>query len=174
MPAPEISGPASVCVDEQADYSTPDNPGSTYDWNVTGGSIITGAGTHQITILWETAGTGNVEVTEDNGDCQGTTELEVIVEDCTGLDEQGAGYGVVVYPNPVKDHLNLILLEQIGRNGTLTIYNHLGRTILENTITTSTRDREIRLDISTLSKGIFILRIADDQGLNLTRKFIRE
>ena len=76
-----ITGPTPVCVGSQEDYSTPDNPGSTYVWDVTGGSIITGTGTHQISVLWETAGTGNVEVTEDNGDCSATEEFEVVVEE---------------------------------------------------------------------------------------------
>jgi hypothetical protein len=66
-PAPSISGPASVCesVNNNTEtYSTADVSGHTYAWTITGGTIVSGQGTNQITVKWTTAGTGNVSVLE--------------------------------------------------------------------------------------------------------------
>ncbi len=64
-PMPE--GPDFVCytdlVNEQT-YSTPVTPGSDYDWHITNGTITSGDGTNEITVLWDGSGTGTLYFTE--------------------------------------------------------------------------------------------------------------
>jgi len=65
LPAPVITGLTIVCAnDAGVIYSTPNSPGNTYTWSVSGGSIVSGAGTNSITVNWGAAGAGTVEVTE--------------------------------------------------------------------------------------------------------------
>ena len=47
-------------------YSTPNIPGHTYSWTVTGGTIFSGAGTSQITVNWGNVGTGTISLQETN------------------------------------------------------------------------------------------------------------
>ena len=66
-PSPLITGPTPVCVSingSTAAYSTPDIPGHTYSWIVTGGNIAAGQNTNQVNITWTTTGAGTVSVTE--------------------------------------------------------------------------------------------------------------
>ena len=52
-PAPLITGPTPVCVSingSTTTYSTPDIPGHTYSWNVTGGNIVAGQNTNQVNV----------------------------------------------------------------------------------------------------------------------------
>ena len=64
-PTPVISGPNDTCEFTQGvNYSTPDMPGNTFNWDVIGGIINTGQGTNQITIDWGSAGTGTVTLIE--------------------------------------------------------------------------------------------------------------
>ena len=66
-PAPLITGPTPVCVSingSTSTYSTPDIPGHTYSWSVTGGTIAAGQNTNQVNVTWTTAGPGSVSVTE--------------------------------------------------------------------------------------------------------------
>lgn len=66
-PSPLITGPTPVCVSingSVATYSTPDIPGHTYNWSVSGGTIAAGQNTNQVNINWATAGAGTVSVTE--------------------------------------------------------------------------------------------------------------
>lgn len=59
---PLIAGDAQVCTNETYTYAVPDIAGSTYIWTATGGTILSGQGTHQVTVQWSngTAGTLNV------------------------------------------------------------------------------------------------------------------
>lgn len=64
VPAPVISGPDKVCTGNTATYSTTTTAGHTYTWVVNGGSIVSGQGTSSISVLWPTAGPGDVMVTD--------------------------------------------------------------------------------------------------------------
>lgn len=68
LPAPNISGPNLVCEMATGQvYTTPNQAGSSYNWTVTGGTIVAGQGTNSITVDWGTAGPGTVSVTETTG-----------------------------------------------------------------------------------------------------------
>jgi uncharacterized protein (TIGR02145 family) len=61
LPTPTISGPAVICLNHTGSYST--EAGKTgYTWAVTGGTIITGAGTASVQITWNTLGNQSVSV----------------------------------------------------------------------------------------------------------------
>ena len=51
-PTPEVSGDDLVCKEEVSIYSTTENAGSTYAWEVIGGAITAGEGTPEITVTW--------------------------------------------------------------------------------------------------------------------------
>ncbi|NUN99583.1 MAG: PKD domain-containing protein [Saprospiraceae bacterium] len=49
----EISGPDRVCKGETSIYSLPEYEGTTFNWTVSNfGTIVAGAGTHEITVEW--------------------------------------------------------------------------------------------------------------------------
>ncbi len=67
LPGSVISGPNPVCESVNGStvtYNTPNTPGHTYSWVVTGGTISTGQNTNQITVTWTTPGSGSVSITE--------------------------------------------------------------------------------------------------------------
>jgi PKD-like domain len=67
LPTPVVTGPSPVCQTigtNYSTYSTPNVAGHTYNWTVTGGTIIIGQGTNSITVNWTAVGAGNVSVTE--------------------------------------------------------------------------------------------------------------
>ena len=147
-----------VCNDDEADYSTALNAGSTYEWTVTGGTITAGAGTSQVTVLWGNPGTGTLAVTEtSDDDCEGTSEsLQVAIDDCTGIGE-GADKQVSIYPNPASDNLHVTGLE----NATIRIYNLVGTEIL----TINNANGNYNVDISGISKGIYLVKVEQARGL---------
>lgn len=61
---PIISGSQDVCATDIYTYSVPDIAGSTYVWTVSGGTIISGQGTHQITVQWNDEAAGTVDVVQ--------------------------------------------------------------------------------------------------------------
>lgn len=67
LPTPAITGQDPVCISVNGAtsiYTTANVTGHTYNWVVTGGTIVSGQGTNSITVSWTTAGAGTVTVTE--------------------------------------------------------------------------------------------------------------
>ncbi len=69
-----ISGNTNLCVVTSAvGYSVTNTTGSTYAWNINGGTQASGTNTNSITVNWGAAGTGSVQVVETNSaGCTGT------------------------------------------------------------------------------------------------------
>nr|MCU0472508.1 HYR domain-containing protein [Bacteroidales bacterium] len=90
-PAPAfLASDIEVCQGSVNTY-TLSNTYSIYNWTITGGSIIFGgAGNNFATVLWTTAGTGNVEVEVISAaGCSNTTDVDVAVYQVTGnIDSQ--------------------------------------------------------------------------------------
>ena len=76
-----ISGPSPICADlNGVVYSAAGQAGSTYEWVVTGGVIVSGQGTNSITVDWDNVAAGLVEVKEVNmGGCEGQTVKKNII-----------------------------------------------------------------------------------------------
>jgi hypothetical protein len=79
-PSPTISGPVSICKDNQVIYTTQSNM-QNYSWNIIGGTIISGNGTNTVTVVWNTNGNQTISVNYSNGVCMANspTVLNVTV-----------------------------------------------------------------------------------------------
>lgn len=81
-PAPLISGDVNVCANSDANvYSSPLSYSSAFEWTVTGGEIVSGAGTDIVTVKWGENGNGSLSVIETYTDsqCTGNAELQVAI-----------------------------------------------------------------------------------------------
>ena len=79
---PLPQGTTTVCFVDLADihlYSTPETPGSNYNWQITNGQILSGNGTNQIEVMWDSPGTGTLFFTESTSTatdiCDGDSPL---------------------------------------------------------------------------------------------------
>lgn len=75
-PSPIVSGPLAVCSGSAGNiYFTPNVPGQTYSWTISGGTITSGAGTNAITVTWGGGGSGWVKVVVStvSSPCKGTS-----------------------------------------------------------------------------------------------------
>lgn len=112
---PVISGSEAVCVGDTFVYSVTQNQGSSYCWEVQGGSIISpNIQQNQITVVWQVAGTGSVKAIEINHlqALSDASVYNVTIEDCvTGVSPIADNKAFVIFPNPVKQgyeiHLSL-------------------------------------------------------------------
>jgi hypothetical protein len=72
---------------------------------------------------------------------------------------------VKVFPNPFKDHLNIINSEHLTR---LTLTDMTGRTLLD------VMHPQSAINTANLMKGIYIVRLYKDSSIISTEKFVRE
>ena len=67
IPSPtSITGPNNVCAHKTSSYSTTRMSGSTYSWNITGGTITSTINDTLINVLWGTAGIGTITLRQVN------------------------------------------------------------------------------------------------------------
>jgi hypothetical protein len=73
---------------------------------------------------------------------------------------------VTIYPNPIKDILNVSLSENTSIEG-YEIYDLLGKKIISKNTT------ENQINVSELSNGVYLLKVITGEGV-MTNKFIKE
>ena len=167
--APEITGESLVCDNHFEDYGVIDHEGSTYTWEVSGGTVTDGQGTFMITVEWGEPGQGIVSVTEETANgCSGDSEeFEVTIDDCTGIDDNLENK-VSVSPNPVTGNVITI------RTGSVTttriqIINSAGAVVSEQEV----NSLSAQIDISGLPKGLYFLKATYDNETQQVVKFIK-
>jgi PKD repeat protein len=169
-PQPEIIGSNEVCEEEVADYSTDENPGNSYTWQVERGTITAGQGTHQITVQWENAGNGYVLVTEENSNCSATSDtLDVIVTICDAVKEY-AEEDFSIYPNPVSNSLNVAFTA--GFEGNIIVLDALGK-VTGEAVTVDANTTHITMNTARLTGGIYYLRFTSREGNVVVKKFVK-
>ncbi|MCK9399200.1 MAG: PKD domain-containing protein [Bacteroidales bacterium] len=169
-PQPAITGDQEVCEEDLGIlYSTADNSGNTYTWELAGGTIASGAGTHEISVNWGNPGSGYVKVTEtDPQGCTVTTaNYDIFIDDCLGIGE-GNGPSFSIFPNPVKDELIIRFAGQAA-DSRIVIINQLGQVLYDHQ---TDGNQQFVINTSTLSRGVYGLRMYGENG-NSERKFIK-
>lgn len=83
-PVSSITGKTKVCQSESATYTLPAFPGSNVSWSIvpsTAGTIVTGQGTNNVNVTWNTSGNAKIVVTIDHSilSCKSSASLDVIV-----------------------------------------------------------------------------------------------
>lgn len=174
MPAPVVTGNASVCKNQSIQYSTPLNTGSTYVWTVTNGTISSGQGSNQVTVLWSTTGNGTVKVVETSAaTCAGTSPVvSVVISPCTGT-EEAKTEGLNIYPNPASDQLNVSFVDASNTALTVKIFNQLGKEVYKSVSTNSADHSQMQIDISHLNPGTYILQIISDNQV-YSKHFVKK
>ena len=74
-----------------------------------------------------------------------------------------------LYPNPVKDRLNL---DYSGSNATFQVFDAMGRLVISQA-QTEQKQTKISLDLSQLSEGTYWLHVIDNEQM-LTQKFVKK
>lgn len=167
-PNPQVMGESEVCDFSEEMYEVNNNEGSTYTWEVTGGTVADGQGTNMITVSWEGVGEGAVIVEEETADgCAGSSEMfDVMIDDCTAIGDIKLLNSIKVSPNPASTTL-FINAETVITS--VNIYSLTGQLMLVNEDISSNQS----VDVSNLGSGLFLIRIQTKSG-SVSKKLIIE
>jgi hypothetical protein len=125
-------------------------------------SAAAGVGLTQATVVWGelTGGTGTISVTEsDLAGCEGT--VSQTVNYLTNGVEWAAQGGLQLYPNPVRDRLQVVVPAGIASTWRWTLQDATGRQVREGDASAS----EWSVDCGDLGSGLYWLRLDPAQGL---------
>ena len=85
----------------------------------------------------------------------------------TGIGFPMASKALKVYPNPVRDVLNMELPESDGANWTLRLYNAVGNLVLSRTVVAGES-----VNVSSLASGVYFLQLSNGEEV-LSAKVIK-
>lgn len=98
-----------------------------------------------------------------------TNRITETKEDIAEVEKHEESNELTIFPNPTKDNLNIELPNNNYKN--LTIVNILGEIVKESTIN---NQKNIIIDMSNYTSGVYFLILEDTLGTKQTRKIIKE
>nr|MBA3682932.1 SBBP repeat-containing protein [Bacteroidota bacterium] len=128
--------------------------------------------------------TGRFEQSADFDPTAGTTTLtsagwtDVFIvklnQSLTGLKEQTTANALSVFPNPAKENITIELdqaaFDKLTGNVTIEIYNALGQKLSQETL----NDKRSGINTAFLTKGLYVVRIINNESVIATQKIIKE
>jgi uncharacterized repeat protein (TIGR01451 family) len=151
----QISGNYEVTGGDYHSYEVVENPSSSFDWTVVGGTITQENG-HRVKVLWADTMTGSIKVVQtDSNGCIGSTEQSIVVYPLSISEAEASSFSI--YPNPT-DGIIEIQLNELSGSDRMEILDIQGRVVYTNNLyNTSTR-----IDLSALASGSYTVRMIGD------------
>jgi hypothetical protein len=160
-----------------SDYTTTGGLNAvTYAWFVDPSSagVFSGTGTTG-TINWtkDYNGTVSISVKSINtcGESENSQVVTVLLSSTLGIGNNSENIGIALYPNPNNGKFTLTLDANANHDVNIIIYNSLGVEVYsENGVKLSGKITK-NIDLSSLSKGIYNLKVAGENG-SVVKKFV--
>lgn len=168
-----INGLTNAKAKDTAMYFINSSAGNTYLWNIKGGKILQyGSSTDTLAIVvWDTVGTGSLEVTETtNKLCGGpVNKLLVNVDNNVSVQESKAkAIGLLkVFPNPVSTVINVIYESRLKERAAILLTDAMGKTVYKVEKQNVEKGKNV-LSINTtqfyLPQGVYYLSLITPSG----------
>lgn len=154
--------PASICRREVSTISV--TGASTYTWsNIKTDPSFTVAPSSAANFTYSVIGL-------DNNGCQGTTQVVLLVNNCTGVSEVSNGAAnVTVYPNPSKG-IFTVHVANVPHNAVYKVYNSLGALVKEQACNSTS----VIFDLEKEANGIYFIDLMQDGKKINTSRIIKE
>lgn len=146
-------------------YTTGGQPNHSYFWSLSGGQINSGQNTRTVNVSWSDSGNQVIqyEITNDAG-CKDTTSMNVYVNYVNSVNEISFS-DIRFYPNPVSSILHIESKTEIN---TVVIYDMKGSAVRTFQLVGN------QVDFSSLTNGVYTVKIIDIEGRTTIGKVIKE
>jgi hypothetical protein len=149
-------------------YSVPYFKGSTYEWKVTNGNVISGFETNAVEVQWSNKPTSYIQsIVTDYLGCVIPSAIDTILyKNSTGAAELAQLAGVKVFPMPFQNILNFESLEDIE----FQLMDLNGR-VLRSGLNQSNQSTQLLVD--ELASGVYLLQLQTNKR-KLVLKVVKE
>ena len=174
------NGPVEVDIYETpaSEYATTEDPNTTeYVWTVSPENAYDEltVDMFNLTVTWAESFSGQASINViGNNDCGSgpvSADIEVLVENTTGIGENELNIGVSVFPNPNNGTFTVKLSSDKNETVRLTIRNIVGETVYSEKDLTVNGEFVKVIDLSTYAEGIYFLMLENNNKV-LTEKIV--
>lgn len=167
LPLPAITGLNMVCDFSEENYEVAQIDGSTYTWEVNGGSIAGGQGTNMITVMWDGVGSGSISVVEETSNgCYGLSEqFDVTIDDCTGINDFDHESSLSIHPNPASD---FVIVKSGSKIKNISLRSFDGRVV----VASEADNHELKINTSGFETGLYLLKITTERETTMKKIII--
>jgi subtilisin-like proprotein convertase family protein len=169
-----ISGSVSPLEQSNEWYSVSNTTGINYQWNVLGGSIVSGQNTDSIEVVWGTNGQGSVQAIGYNQPgCVDTVNVVVAIQSTVGIQaaEGAVGLSIQILPNPNNGSFEMSILNVENKQLLVSITDMLGQLVLSKEISGIGGNNKI--EVTGMSKGIYLASVKQNHCI-FTKKIVVE
>ncbi len=170
---PIIVGSDNVNVDATESYSVTDNSGSTFQWIVEEGDLLSGQNTNEIDIQWSTtAVSADVVVIETNeAGCQSDSAfLMVEIDQMLSVNSFANDFAVNIFPNPANNEVRIDFTEEKSL-ARITLTDLNGKVVWNEWYGQTNKMSQVIIPISELRPGFYFVSIAADDSF-ATKKIV--
>lgn len=97
----------------------------------------------------------------------GNGMFEATITQVLGLEDNDVSKSIIVYPNPVKNTLNLNMPVELSNKASFIIHNLLGQSVMKGTLENN------RVNVNNLDTGLYFLEI-NSNGKKGVKRFIKQ
>jgi hypothetical protein len=136
-------------------------------------TYVTGQGTNSYTVDWNT-GNATVSLTASNA-CGASTRTYSATTSCREAGEvmSTTGMEIAVYPNPASELVTISYTTEAEGNTVIELKDLSGRVIITGAYATQEGSNTHQIDVSKLSKGVYMLEVNTEQGKSQTRVVVQ-
>ncbi|MEM7037593.1 MAG: PKD domain-containing protein, partial [Bacteroidota bacterium] len=166
-PVSQFGSQMNQLVVDFADNST--NMPTSWAWDFGDGNTSTSQNPQH---MYGVAGTYTVCLIASNS-CGSDTSCSSVTVSVVGIEDEVAGMGLELWPNPVRDQLQVEVTLPYAADLTLRVRDLAGRTLYMERVAGATERWQPVLDVQALSSGMYFVEVESGES-RMTRKFVRE
>ncbi len=161
-----ISNPTVTATTSQQAFCTGESVtlnasgANTYQWVCTSpANVLVGSTLNFNTSI---AGAYSYVVTgTDAQGCQGTANVNLTVDACTGLNEGAKNAAIAVFPNPTTGKINVVTS---GASANAEVLDMTGRVIMSQNV-----KMNAEIDLTAFANGVYYVRVNADNAVTITK-----
>jgi hypothetical protein len=114
-----------------------------------------------------------IVVAVDEYNCDITDTINVVLDECLGVQEQGLADDFIIYPNPTFSNSTLTFSVANSTEGTCTIIDMNGKLLYMVAIELTAGENMIEIPSQSFESGIYLVQLNNNKGLTSTIRLVK-
>jgi len=174
-----ISGEVEVCWDDIWIYTiNPVADADTYEWSLEPASAgVMMGNTNQCTITFGNSYQGNASLkvrgVNECGEGAWSPELFILIDDCTGINDQTEKSVISIFPNPTTGEFTISFKDFVSEIVKVSITSITGITVFNSIFEITDADSPVNIELPEIPDGIYFLKLEGENQITTEKIVVR-